>query len=100
MSKSLEDNIKKSIQRRETTSIIEIMEDVKIIGKNLKDMKNYLVVKVTRNLHQQGFWNMDICYVLGETVNERLVIQRLEDNHLGIVKKENVRYPEWKAYEF
>ena len=100
MFKTLEENIKQSIQGRENTSIIEIIEGEQIIGKNLKDMKNYLVVKVSRNLPKQGFWNMDVCYVLGETVNERLVIQRLEDKYLGIVKKEDVTLTAWKKYEF
>ena len=43
---------------------------------------------------------MDICYVLGETSDNKLLVQRLEDKHMGIVEKKYVKFPEWKSYEF
>lgn len=100
MSKVLESKIKQTIQGRSNTLVIGIVDNEKIEGKYLGDMKNYLVVKVSRNLFQEGFLNMDICYVLGETVDNKLLIQRLDDNHTGIVEKKHVLFSEWKAYEF
>lgn len=98
MSEAFETRIKQVIQERSNTAIIEIIDNKKIKGKNLESL--YLIVKVSRNLYQQGFMNMDICHVLGETLDNKLVIRRIEDNYKGIVEKKDVRFPEWKAYEF
>jgi len=100
MLKVLESKINQAIQERSSTLVIGIVNNEKIVGKFLGDMKNYLVVKISRNLFQEGFMNMDICYVLGETSDNKLLVQRLEDKHMGIVEKKYVKFPEWKSYEF
>ena len=98
MSKAFEARIRQVINERTDTEVFEIMNGKKILGKNLQSL--YLVVKVAINLPHEGFCNMDVCYVLGETHDGKLVIKRIEDNHKGIVDKKHVRFPEWKPYDF
>jgi len=100
LSKVLEDKINQEIKKRSNTLVIGIVNDKRIMGKYLGDMKNYLVVKISHNLFAEGFWNMDICYILGETDDNKLLIQRIEDSYTGIVEKKYVQFSEWKAYEF
>jgi len=98
MSKAYNERIKQYIQETPSDQTIIIFNGEKIIGKKFEDI--CAVVKVARNLFKEGFMNMDICYVLGETTLGQLVIRRIEDNRFGVVNKTDVRYPEWNSYEF
>ena len=98
MLKNFDKKIDEYIQKVPDDKIIGVIYGQKVIGKNFSNI--HLAVKISRNLFNEGFWNMDICYVLGETRDEKLVVQRIDDQHIGIVDKKDVRYPEWKQYEF
>lgn len=98
MSKQFEQRIKEVIGERPNYSTIEFINGEEIKGKDLRSL--YLVVRVARNLFEKALNNMDICYVLGETKDNELVIKRIEDNHIAVVDKKSVQFPEWKPYEF
>lgn len=59
-----------------------------------------IIVKVNRNLYKSEFMNHDICQVIAETENNKVVLKRLNDGHLGIADKDEVSYPKWEAYPF
>lgn len=89
---------KKYIKDAKVDNIIEIINGEKIVGKHLKHL--HLIVKVNINTYDAELSNQDICEVLGETLEGKLVIQRLYDKHIGIINKERVSIPDWQPYSY
>lgn len=98
MSIAFNEKIRQYIEKVPDNKTIGVINSQEVKGKYFSCIS--LVVKISRNLFTEGLRNMDICYVLGETTDGKLLVKRIEDNHIGIVNKEDVRYPEWNSYEF
>lgn len=60
----------------------------------------HIIVKVTQNLYNKGFYNGDICEVLAELENGNLWIKRLKDNHQDIIEKIHLKRATWEKYDF
>jgi len=97
MLKKMKDKVKEYIAKQpDYINLININGEM-IKGKYLKDID--IIVKVNINNFNTGFLNRDICRVIGETVDGKIVLQRLEDGHTGIVEKEQIKLPVWEKYD-
>jgi len=88
--------IKKHISKLPIIGLIDVNgEEIK--GKYLEDID--LIVRVNINIHKVGLFNRDICRVIGETIDEKIIVKKLEDDHVGIVEKRQVDLPMWLEYD-
>lgn len=60
----------------------------------------HIIVKTNRNLYDIGFFKDNICKVIAETEEKKLVVKRMEDNIYAVVDKKDVSYPTWGGYPF
>lgn len=96
--KAMDNRIEKFIKNEAPISTITILNEQHITGKILRGL--YLVVKMNINLYEVGFLNGDVCLVLGETDDDKLVLKRIEDGKEGIVNKDQVSSADWIPYKF
>jgi len=68
-----------------------------IKGKYLENID--LIIKVNINVFDAGFSNRDICRIIGETIDNKIVVKRLKDGKVGIVEKSKVSLPVWEKYD-
>ena len=96
--KLMDDKVNHFIENTALIGNITVINGEQIYGKILNGL--YLVVKTNINLYEVGFFNGDVCLVLGETLDGKLVLKRIKDNKEGIVKKAQVSSAEWVPYKF
>lgn len=97
-SKAMDNTIKDFIENKARIGTITIIDGECVVGKILDRL--YLTVKTNINIYEVGFSNGDVCKVLGETNEGKLVIKRIEDGKEGIVHKNQVNSAEWVVYKF
>ena len=96
-SNQMKELIRKHIDKQSNESIINV-NGREIIGKYLEDID--LIVRMNSNVYSFGFLNCrDICRVIGETLEGKIIVKRLEDGHVGIVVKEKLDLPMWLEYD-
>lgn len=96
--KTMDNKIKEFIENEAKMGVITIINGEKIFGKILNNL--HLIVKVNVNLYHEEYFNGDICEVLGETLDGRLILKRIEDNKENIISKNQVSSAEWISYKF
>lgn len=67
-------------------------------GKHLESL--HLIVQVKINVFESGFFNGDICTVMYEGEDGRLVIKRFKDGYIDMIDKKQLSFPTWGAYPF
>ena len=97
MNNKMKEKIKEYIMMQPNYINIINVNDEMIKGKYLKNID--IIVKININVFDAELWNRDICRVIGETIDNKIVVQRLEDGKVGIVKKEQISLPIWERYD-
>ena len=92
----MKNKIKNYIKEQPIRPNIAIINGEKIQGKYLENID--IIVKININDYSVGFLNRNICRIVGETIDGKLVVQRLEDGKIGIVEKNKVSLPVWEKY--
>jgi len=88
--------IKKHISKLPIIGLIDVNgEEIK--GKYLEDIN--LIVRVNRNLYKVKLLIGDICKVFGETIDGKIIVEKLEDGIIRIVEKRQVDLPMWLEYD-
>ena len=96
-SNRMKEVIRKHIDNQPIYPTIAIINGERIQGKYLENID--LIVRININNFDAGLWNRDICRVIGETFDGKIVLRRLEDGHTGIVEKEQIKLPVWEKYD-
>jgi len=97
MKNLMKNKIKNYINNQPICPTITIINGEKIQGKYLENID--LIIKVNVDVFNAGFSNRDICRIIGETIDDKLVVKRLEDGKVGIVEKNKVSLPVWEKYD-
>jgi len=95
-SNRMKEVIRKHIDEQPIISMI-LTNGEEIEGKYLENID--LIVRINVNIHKVGLCNRDICRIVGETIDEKIIVKRLEDNHVGVVIKEKLDLPMWLEYD-
>ena len=93
----MKNKIKNYISNQPICPTIAIINGEKIQGKYLENID--IIIKININVFDAGFSNRDICRIIGETIDDKLVVKRLEDGKIGIVEKNKVSFPIWERYD-
>jgi len=88
--------IRKYISKLPIIGLIDVNEE-EIEGKYLEDID--LIVRVNINIHKLGLFNRDICKAIGETIDEKIIVKKLEDGIIRIIEKRQVDLPMWLEYD-
>jgi len=96
-SNRMKELIKTHIDKQPIYPTIAIINGERIQGKYLKNID--LIVRINVNIYQYGLFNRDICRVVGEAIDGNIVVEKLEDSHVGIVEKRQVDLPMWLEYD-
>ena len=88
--------IRKYISKLPIIGLIDVNEE-EIEGKYLEDID--LIVRVNINIHKVGLFNRDICKVIGETIDGKIIVKKLEDGIIRIIEKRQVDLPMWLEYD-
>jgi len=97
MKNLMKNKIKNYINNQPICPTIAIINGERIQGKYLENID--LIIKVNVNVFNVGFCNRDICRIVGETIDSKLIVKRLEDGKIGIVEKNKVSLPVWEKYD-
>jgi len=97
MNNKMKEKIKEYIMMQPNYINIINVNGEMIKGKYLKNID--IIVKININVFDVGFSNRDICRIIGETIDNKLVVKRLEDGKIGIVDKKQVSLPIWERYD-
>jgi len=97
MKNLMKNKIKNYINNQPICPTIAIINGERIQGKYLENID--LIIKVNVNVFNVGFCNRDICRIIGETIDDKLVVKRLEDDKVGIIEKSKVSLPVWEKYD-
>ena len=89
----IKETIKKYIAKQPICPTIAIINGERIEGKYLENID--LIVRINRNNFDAGLWNRDICRVVGETNDGKIVVKQLETGAMCIVDKSQVDLPMW-----
>ena len=93
----MKNKIKNYIKEQPICPTIAIINGERIQGKYLENID--LIVKININDYDAEFLNRDICRIIGETIDNRLILKRLEDGKIAIVKKYKISFPVWERYD-
>ena len=96
-SNRMKEVIRKHIDNQPIYPTIAIINGERIQGKYLENID--LIVRININNFDAGLWNRDICRVVGETINGKIIVRNLENGIVGIVEKRKVDLPMWLEYD-
>jgi len=97
MKNLMKNKIKNYISNQLICSNIAIVNGEKVQGKYLENID--LIVKINVNIFNVGFCNRDICRIVGETIDGKIVVKRLEDGKIEIIEKNKISLPVWEKYD-
>jgi len=93
----MKNKIKNYINNQPICPTIAIINGERIQGKYLENID--LIVKINVNIFNVGFCNRDICRIVGETIDGKIVVKRLEDGKIEIIEKNKISLPVWEKYD-
>jgi len=96
MKNILKNKIKNYINKQPICPNIAIINGERIQGKYLENID--LIVKINTNVFDAGFCNRDICRIIGETIDGKLVVKRLEDYKIGVIETSKLTLLVWEKY--
>jgi len=97
MKNLMKNKIKNYINNQPICPTIAIINGERIQGKYLENID--LIVKINVNIFNVGFCNRDICRIVGETIDGKIVVKRLEDGKIEIIEKNKISLPVWEKYD-
>ena len=92
----MKNKIKNYINNQPICPTIAIINGERIQGKYLENID--LIIKVNINVFDTGFCNRDICRIIGETIDGKLVVKRLEDYKIGVIETSKLTLLVWEKY--